>query len=92
MVQIQQSKNDAMEAQRQGISTIFSSLNNFSANLVKNVFKPLSLLASPLTTGTTSSQAQETDWISPAVAVTSSLPSLHALLNVRMYVRSNPRL
>jgi hypothetical protein len=67
-----------MEAQRQRISTISSSLDDFSANLVKNVFKPLSSLASPLTTGTTSSQAQENDWVSPAVAVTSSLPPLHA--------------
>ena len=67
-----------MEAQRQGISTIFSSLDNFSPNLVKNVFKPLSSLASLLTTGTTSSQAQENDWTSPAVAVTSSLPPLYA--------------
>ena len=53
-------------------------LTIFSANLVKNIFKPLSSLASPLTTGTTSSQAQENDWVSPAVPMTSSLPPLHA--------------
>ena len=68
-----------MEAKRLGLSTISTSLDNFSANLFNNVFKPLSSLASPLTTGATLSQAcEENDWVSPAVPVKSSLPPLHA--------------
>ena len=67
-----------MEAKRSGLSTISSSIDQFSTSLVKNVFKPLTSLASPLTTGTTSSQAQENDWVSPHVPVISSRPPVHA--------------
>ena len=48
-----------MEAKRLGLSTISTALDKFSTTFVKNAFKPLASLASPLTTGTTSSQAQD---------------------------------
>ena len=61
------------------MSTISTALDRFSTTFVKNAFKPLSSLASPLTTGTTSSQAQENDWVSPPVPVMiSSLPPSNA--------------
>jgi hypothetical protein len=68
-----------MEAKRLGLSTISTALEKFSTTFVKNAFKPLASLASPLTTGTTSSQAQENDWVSPPVPVMiSSLPPSNA--------------
>ena len=67
-----------MEAKRLGLSTLSTSLDQFSSTFVKNAFKPLASLASPLTTGTTSSQAQENDWVSPPVPVISSRPPVHA--------------
>ena len=68
-----------MEAKRLGLSTLSKSLDHFSSTFVKNAFKPLASLASPLTTGTTSSQAQENDWVSPPVPVMlSSLPPSNA--------------
>ena len=70
-----------MEAKRLGFSTLSKSLDHFSSTFVKNAFKPLASLASPLTTGTTSSQAQENEWVSPPVPVMlSSLPPSNAAL------------
>jgi len=62
---MQKSKNDAIQAQQDGESNILTTFNSAASNIVRHVFRPLVSSASPLTVGSTSVQAHDSDWLSP---------------------------